>query len=70
MIGKLRKAIERRLSAQDILSYAAITQNNNQHILFLLPKWSNLLFIMTYYHIIFYPSQYPQVDPLKALDSW
>ena len=25
MIGKLRKAIERRLSAQDILSYAAIT---------------------------------------------
>lgn len=24
MIGKLRKAIERRLSAQDILSYAAI----------------------------------------------
>ena len=25
MIGKLRKAIERKLSAQDILSYAAIT---------------------------------------------
>ena len=25
MIGKLRKAIERRLSVQDVLSYSAIT---------------------------------------------